>query len=309
MQDNQAQSRREGRWADLARHRAWLAAVPIVIVNYVAFRAQLRFWQDWLDRPDAFLVSVALESIAVYLAWMAHLALVSDDSALRLRLAAYAMALLIGVLNYSHYMRPGWQPTVAAVTFGLMSAISPWLWSVYSRRRSRDQLKALNRIDEPSVRLGAVRWFFHPRWSLRVMRHATWVGLSQPARAILLFGPVVPKYAQVLGSYREAAEPQSAEPQASPPDPSLAGEPPLPEAAAAATAREAPVRDLPSLSPDQQRVARELIERGTPLPGVNALARMDDPAFYGSETTRKRSSRKVLIHVKAGLNGHAPGSS
>ena len=46
-------------------------------------------------------MAVTLESVAVYLAWQAHLALAADDSALRLRLAAYAFALVIGVMNYS----------------------------------------------------------------------------------------------------------------------------------------------------------------------------------------------------------------
>src|SRR5215831_115885 len=87
-------------------HRAWLAAVPIIAVNYVAFRGQLRYWDAFLVPGDALLVSATLESIAVYLAWQAHLAQLADDSALRLRLAAYGMALLIGVLNYSHYMLP-----------------------------------------------------------------------------------------------------------------------------------------------------------------------------------------------------------
>src|SRR5215813_5398506 len=113
-----------------AAHRGWLAAVPVALVNAVAFGAQLGFWHAHLPTlAQAVLVALALESIAVYLAWLAHLAQLADDSALRLRLGAYGTALLIGALNYSHFMAPGWRPTVAAVTFGLMSAISPWLWS------------------------------------------------------------------------------------------------------------------------------------------------------------------------------------
>jgi hypothetical protein len=68
-------SRSQGR-----AHRAWLAAVPVVIVNYVAFRAQLRFWQAHLSHGDALLVAIALESIAIYLSWLASLALIADDS-------------------------------------------------------------------------------------------------------------------------------------------------------------------------------------------------------------------------------------
>src|SRR6266566_4769653 len=128
----------------------------------------------------------ALESIAIYLAWQAHLAQLADDSALRLRLAAYGMALVIGALNYSHFALPGWRPDVAAVTFGMMSAISPWLWSVHSRRASRDALKARGLIEPHAVRLGTTRWAWHPLRSARVMFRATWRGENDPAKALAL---------------------------------------------------------------------------------------------------------------------------
>ena len=72
------------------------------------------------------------------------------------------MALLIGALNYSHFDGPGWRPAVQAVTFGMMSAISPWLWSVHSRRVSRDVLKDKGLIEPHAVRLGGTRWWWHP---------------------------------------------------------------------------------------------------------------------------------------------------
>src|SRR6266704_3265264 len=174
-----------GRWRHaVAAHRGWLAAIPIVLVNAVATGAQLGFWRAHLTATQAVFVALALESIAIYLAWMSHLAQLADDSALRLRLAAYGIALLIGTLNYSHFMLPGWRPDVAAVTFGLMSAISPWLWSVHSRRVSRDALKARGLIETHAVRLGATRWLWHPALSLRVMRWAAWTGEADPALAI-----------------------------------------------------------------------------------------------------------------------------
>jgi hypothetical protein len=177
-----------GRWRHaVSAHRGWLAAVPVVLVNAVAFGAQLGFWRVHVPLvAEAVLVALALESVAVYLAWLAHLAQLADDSALRLRLAAYGMALLIGALNYSHFMRPGWRPTVEAVTFGMMSAISPWLWSAHSRRASRDALMARNKIEPHAVRLGATRWTWHAYRSARVMWHATWLGETDPARAIAL---------------------------------------------------------------------------------------------------------------------------
>jgi hypothetical protein len=185
-----------GRWRHaVSAHRGWLAAVPIVLVNAVAFAGQLAFLRVHLPWPAAgqVLVAVTLESVAVYLAWQAHLALTAGDSALRLRLAAYSFALVIGVMNYSHYMAPHWRPTFAAVTFGLMSVSSPWLWSVHSRRVSRDALMAAGDIDPHAVRLGATRWLWHGYRSARVMRAATWAGEVNPARAIaLVYPPAVP---------------------------------------------------------------------------------------------------------------------
>jgi hypothetical protein len=172
----------------VAAHRGWLAAIPVVLVNAVAFYGQLAFLRGHLAAPAGVqaLVAVALESIAVYLAWQAHLAQLADDSALRLRLAAYAMAALIGAMNYSHYAAPHWRPTFAALAFALCSAISPWLWSIHSRRESRDALKARGLIEPHAVRLGVTRWLWHPWRSWGVMSRATWIGENDPAEAIAL---------------------------------------------------------------------------------------------------------------------------
>jgi hypothetical protein len=169
-------------------HRGWLAAIPVLLVNAVAFAGQLAFLRHHLPWTPTgqVLVAVTLESVAVYLAWQAHLALAADDSALRLRLGAYGFAAVIGVMNYSHWMAPHWRPTFTAVTFGLMSVSSPWLWSVHSRRQSRDALKARGLIEPHAVRLGATRWTWHPIRSAHVMWHATWKGENDPAAAIAL---------------------------------------------------------------------------------------------------------------------------
>jgi hypothetical protein len=174
-----------------ARRRGWLAvvaAVPVVLVNAVAFAGQLAFLRVHLPwpLPGQVLVAVALESVAVYLAYHAHVAQLADDSAMRLRLAAYSFALVIATMNYSHYMAPGWRPTFPAVAFGLLSASSPWLWSVHSRRTSRDALMARGLVEPHAVRLGATRWTWHPVKSARVMWHATWKGENDPAAAIAL---------------------------------------------------------------------------------------------------------------------------
>ena len=166
--------------------RPVLAAVPVILVNVVAFAGQLAFLRAHLPWPLAgqVLLAVTLESVAVYLAFHAHLAQMANDSALRLRLAAYAFALVIAAMNYSHYAGPGWSPTFAAVALGLMSASSPWLWSVHSRRVSRDQLLAAGLIEPHALRLGGTRWTWHPLRSARVMWLATWEGITDPATAI-----------------------------------------------------------------------------------------------------------------------------
>jgi hypothetical protein len=168
------------------RSRLIVAAVPVVLVNGVAFAGQLAFLRDHLPWPLAgqLMMAAALESVAVYLAYHAHVAALANDSALRLRLAAYGFALAIATMNYSHYAGPGWRPTFAAVAVALCSAASPWLWGVHSRRASRDQLLAAGLVEPHALRLGATRWLWHPLRSARVMYHATWAGITDPRQAI-----------------------------------------------------------------------------------------------------------------------------
>ena len=68
-------------------HRGWLAAIPVILVNAVAFGAQLGFRRVHVPLLlEAVLVALALESIAIYLAWLAHLAQLPTTA---LRLAAW----------------------------------------------------------------------------------------------------------------------------------------------------------------------------------------------------------------------------
>lgn len=170
------------------RFRVVLAAVPVALVNTVAFFGQLAFLRAHLPwiLPGQILTAIALESVAVYLAYHAHVAQLANDSAIRLRLSANLFALVIGTMNFSHYAEPDWRPTFAAVAFGLCSAASPWLWSIHSRRESRDALLAAGLIEPHAVRLGATRWSWHPIRSARVMWHATWAGVNEIDAALAL---------------------------------------------------------------------------------------------------------------------------
>jgi hypothetical protein len=179
-------------WAESALHRAALAAlaaIPVVLVNSVAFIGQFEFLHahvPWIV-PGQVLFAVALESVAVYLAWHAHIAKMANDSSGRIMLSAYLFALVIASMNYSHYAGPHWRPTFMSVGLALMSASSPWLWNVHSRRVSRDKLMARGLLEEKSVRLGATRWTWHPYRSVVVTWLATWEGETNVQRAIAMW--------------------------------------------------------------------------------------------------------------------------
>ena len=164
------------------------AAVPVALVNATAFVGQFAYIRDhvpWI-LPGQILVAATFESGAVYLAWHAHMAMIRNDSATRLKLGAQLFALIMAAMNYSHYA-VHWRPTVLAVGLGLMSLLSPSLWGIYSRRAARDRLMERGLIEEHAVRLGANRWTWHPVRSVAVMWRATWVGENDPKRAISLY--------------------------------------------------------------------------------------------------------------------------
>lgn len=188
--DSRPESKKGRDWpATLRPPRYVLAAIPVLAVNACAFLGQLGYLRahllDW-GLPGQLLVAFALEAMAVYLSYHAHVARLADDSVFRVQSAAYALALVIAAMNYSHWAAPHWHPTPIAVTFALMSAASPWLWGVHSRRESRDSLKARGLIEGHAVRLGANRWFWYPGRSIRVTKLAAWEGITDPREAIAL---------------------------------------------------------------------------------------------------------------------------
>jgi hypothetical protein len=71
-----------------------------------------------------------------------------------------------------------------AVLMFCMSALSPWRWSIHTRRASRDGLMARGLIEEHAVRLGATRITWHPARSVRVLSWSAWHGVNDPKRAI-----------------------------------------------------------------------------------------------------------------------------
>lgn len=166
-----------------------VTAFPLIMVNIVAFSGQYAWAHEHLKTwhtTGQFAFALALESVAVFLAYQAYMAEKRNDSALRLKIASYAFALLVAAINYSHFTNGHWnQPTAVGIVVGMMSAISPWLWSTYSRSVSRTILFTRGLIEEHALRLGATRWLWHPIASFKVMRMATWTGNNKPSKAIM----------------------------------------------------------------------------------------------------------------------------
>lgn len=181
------------RWLGRDWQQKCVAALPIMLVNCVAVSGQLGFAHDHLSSwGDAgqLLFALAIESEALCLSYFGYLAEKANDSALRLKLASYGLGLAVGVINYSHYA-PDWKPTAVAVVVGGMSSLSPWLWSVYSRRVSRSILASNGLIESHALRLGATRWMYHPIQSFKVARHASWIGESRITKAISAYDSMV----------------------------------------------------------------------------------------------------------------------
>lgn len=188
---------------DATAWTAWWGALiaPVLLVNAVAFSGQYAWANANLPRWDiaigpgahdlafnltAAAFAAALESIAIYLQYEAHTALMAGDASLKLRLGSYAVAILAGVLNYWHWANPDHSPTPAAVAFGALSAISPWLWAVRSRSMHREQLREQGLVEQRAVKFATARWLLYPRRTYRAFRLAVWDGETDPRAAIAL---------------------------------------------------------------------------------------------------------------------------
>jgi hypothetical protein len=112
--------------------------------------------------------AAAIELIGVFLAMMADQ---GEDVGLPsggVRLGSYAVGLVSGSLNFSHWYSAG---VSAAIAFGFLSAVSPFLWGIWSRVRR-------GRLSPPSRR------FWHPVRSVSLIRSMAWDGLSDENAAV-----------------------------------------------------------------------------------------------------------------------------
>jgi hypothetical protein len=174
-----------GRYADhVDRWTATLRLVaPLLLVNALAVYGQIAYAYDhiapttWTTASRVVLAvgaAAAVESIALYVGWHAHDALIlkSYTTARHLRRASYVIAAVVGSVNYTHFA-DGFRPTGAAIMFGLLSLVSPWLWGLHTRRVQRVQLIREDLVDDAGVEFSITRRRNFPwrswqarRWSI-----------------------------------------------------------------------------------------------------------------------------------------------
>lgn len=164
-----------------------LLTIPLVLVNGAAVWGQGGWaYEHITNRGDyailiAILFALAVECTGAYLAWEAHEARMADRAFVGLQLFSYAVGLFAGVLNYNHFADTN---ITQAWTFGVMSALSPWLWGVYSRAQNTERLDALGLVDARGVKLSMARKLLWPHRSWDVLRWAAWEGEKNPMRAV-----------------------------------------------------------------------------------------------------------------------------
>ncbi|WP_049562272.1 hypothetical protein [Nonomuraea sp. SBT364] len=183
--------RRERIAAWQARAQRWWHAFvlvgAIVGVNVVAIMGQVTAFQaDPFGWPllGALGAAAVIESIAIYVGYHAHVALIEGDSVMRLRLASYGIAGGVGALNYHHYS-PDWSLSDLAVMFGAASVLSPWLWAIHSRHQHRQVLRAQGLIDPRAPKFSGLRWLLWRRETWQALRWAVRYSEQSPAAAML----------------------------------------------------------------------------------------------------------------------------
>ncbi|GAA3780913.1 hypothetical protein [Micromonospora maritima] len=198
--------RRDRRRASRAEFTAKLRPVlPLLLINGGAAYAQAAYayehiapeaWNAASKLTFAVAFAIAMESVAVYVQWHAHDALLlkAHATAASLRRASWTIAAVVAAINYAHFAGEGMAPTAAAVAFALLSLLSPWLWGLHTRRAQHVQLLAedADLIDEGGVefspqrrRAFPVRAWLAKRWSIdhyeRDPRRA-WEGYNRDRR-------------------------------------------------------------------------------------------------------------------------------
>jgi hypothetical protein len=205
-----ARRRREARAAERVETRAARAArraehantlveighrlrpvAPLLVVTGCAMYGQIAFGVDAYSPaatpvPVRLLIAVAVavgvESIALYVQWHAHDALLkkATATAARLRRVSYLIALGVAGVNFAHFYD---QSIPAAVVFALFSASSPWLWGLHTRRVQHMQLLREGQADSTGAVFSAERFRAFPLRTIAARRWSIDHGVTDPREA------------------------------------------------------------------------------------------------------------------------------
>lgn len=171
-----------------------IAVAPLVVVNVLAVYGQLAYAMEhiapatWLT-PARVALSVgfaaAVESVALYVGWHAHDALLlrSHSTARALRRWSFLIAACVAAMNYAHFALPNMKPTAAAVAFGMLSLLSPWMWGLHSRRAARIQLLKERRVDDAGAEFSSTRKRAFPIRSMKAYRWSIDHNITDPVAA------------------------------------------------------------------------------------------------------------------------------
>ncbi len=178
----------------IAKARAWppLVAPVLALVGVNAFAVtgtgQWAYAYLGGNVVTAVAFAAVLESVSLFLTSQANKAMLADLRSAPLRLAAYIMGAGVGTMNYVAHAGPRFSPTVMALAFGMLSASSPWLWTIWARTKHQEALLAAGLIDRRAVHFALVLWMLHPYRTAVATWHATWHGIQDPmeARALLM---------------------------------------------------------------------------------------------------------------------------
>lgn len=177
----------------LATARALRPVAPVALVTAFAVFGQIGYGFENYTAPGTAWVlrvliavgaAVTIESIANYVQWHAHDALLmgATATAARLRRASYLIAVLVAGVNYTHFA-DGWAPTPGAVVFGLFSASQPWLWGMHTRRAQQLQLMREGKVDATGAVFSAERWRAFPYRTWLARRYSIANGITDPRQA------------------------------------------------------------------------------------------------------------------------------
>lgn len=170
------------------------AVAPLFVVNALAVYGQLAYAYEDVSPASWPIVArvmlavgfaAATESVALYVGWHAHDALLlrSHSTARSLRRWSFLIALIVGAMNYSHFTADPLRPTAAAIAFGLLSLLSPWMWGLHSRRAARIQLLKERRVDDAGAEFSTARKRAFPIRSMKAYRWSIDHNVTDPRDA------------------------------------------------------------------------------------------------------------------------------